>query len=195
MAQAPEADSPAFAAVAEAGVATGEEQFDWGRAGSSAWFQELLRLLAEMREEAEAISHLEQAKTEAIASRDIAELAEITRREEELGTNLRALEQRRQGLVQAWAPTAEIDPTVEELASRLAEPRASALRSAGAELRSAVQRLKEETHRNGELLLWSADLARATAQWLAGFGQSSPVYTRTGTHVREDLRPVQDWRA
>src|SRR5437016_2838837 len=118
----------------------------------------------------ESIAHLERLKTYTIASRDLDQLADLTHREEERALVVRDLEQSRQTLVQAYCSPDEIEPTVEELASRLESEDAAALRAASDELRTTIADLRQLTNLNGALLQWAAELAHATGQWLLGYG-------------------------
>lgn len=157
--------------------------------------QALLDLLGELQAGMESLAQLEELKTLAIATRDLDALADLTTREHELNAGVRALEQERRaaviGLVGPDAP----EPTIRQLADSLPGLEGSAIRLAGEELRAAVDRLQGMVRRNAELLAWSADLARATAQWLLGYGATTPAYTRWGDREAEPVLSARGWSA
>lgn len=157
--------------------------------------RELIGILDELRAQVETISHLERLKTHAISARDLDSLAEITQREESGNEALRALEQQRHALVRGFYAEGEIEPTIQQLASRLAGPTAEELRVAGEALRSTIDDLRQLTRRNEGLLGWAADLARSTAQWLLGYGQAAPAYTRFGDRQSEPALSARNWNA
>jgi hypothetical protein len=151
--------------------------------------------MGDLRSEVESLAHLERLKTQAIAARDIDALTELSQREAEATANMHDLELRRTSLVRALAGAHIEEPTVEEVAATLGGAYAEALRDSGQQLRSSIDDLRRVTSRNASLLNWAAEMARATAQWLLGYGQTTPVYNRLGDHQLEPAVPARRWNA
>lgn len=157
--------------------------------------QELTSLLEAIRDEVEAIAHVERLKSFAIAGRNLDDLAEITSRQEANTRVLQALEERRHTLVLRLASADLPEPTVHELATGIGGPAGEALRTAADDLRSTIEQLRGAAHRNRDLLQWASALAGAVAQWLLGYGQATPAYTRSGGLQREDQLSARGWTA
>lgn len=156
---------------------------------------ELIALLGELRDCVESVAHLERLKTHAIAARDLQDLADITRREEEATTTVRELEQQRATLLERWFGHQHVEPTIAQLAEAFGGYEAQALHQAGQELRREIDNLRSLTGHNANLLTWAADLAKNTAQWLLGYGQVAPAYNRSGDREAESALSARIWNA
>ena len=161
----------------------------------SAEAQDLLGVLGEIQCIVESLAVEERLKTRAIAGRDLGTLAEITERQEALSDELRALELKRQALIRACDQGTLDDPTVQQLADSIGGAIGAQLRLAGQELVSTVAQLRAAAHTNAGTLQWAAELTRAVAQWLLGYGQIVPAYNKLGNLQPDQLASVRDWRA
>ena len=157
--------------------------------------QDLIALLGQIQGLVESLAHEEHLKTQAIAARNLEALADITERQESLSLKLAAFELERQELVRACDPGAPIDPTVQQLADSIGGAVGTRLRIAGQELVNTVAQLRAAAHANAGTLQWAAELTRAVAQWLLGYGQTVPGYTRSGSLQADQLLSARDWRA
>jgi hypothetical protein len=157
--------------------------------------QQLIELLEAIRDQVDAIAHIERLKSLAIAGRDLESLAEITAREEANTDVLRALEVRRQQMVYQLAPGSSPNVTISDLAVGLRMPEGDALLDAADSLRSTVATTREIAHRNSGLLQWAAELAGTAAHWILGHTEISPAYTRSGTRQQDLQLSVRGWNA
>lgn len=157
--------------------------------------QALLELLARLHAEIEAMAKLEHLKQEAVVAHDLAALAEVSARQEERAEILRNLEAERQELVGRFRVDGQPEPTVRELAERLPPPSGEALQEAATDLVITVQRLRQQALANASLLVWAADLARVTAQWMLGPTQAAPAYNRLGDREPDAQLSGRDWSA
>lgn len=158
-------------------------------------FQALMDLLARFHAEVDALADLEQLKQDAVITSDLTALAQVSVEQEKQGGRLRDLEAERQMLVSQFRKDGQPEPTVRELAEQLPPPSGEALQQAATNLVITVQRMRQQAQANASLLLWAADLARNTAQWLLGQGQNASGYNRLGDRESKGQLSVRAWSA
>jgi hypothetical protein len=155
----------------------------------------LLELLDRLQREIEVMDQLECQKQVAVIGHDLAVLAEVSAQQEESAATLRELETERQELVAGFCEPGEPELTVQQLAARLPAPVGEAVQRAASEIVVGIQRLRQHAYSNAALLVWAAELARTTAQWMLGQGQPAPAYNRLGDREQDPRLSARAWNA